>query len=85
MTDIEPLQLELQANGFCVLHDVIPSSACEIIRNSVVRAVEHQREHYPNAPRNIGFTPSIINHDQSFAEYLVHNDLIALVQWASPL
>lgn len=78
--ELEPLQLELQASGFCVLPDVIPSDACEAIRESVIRAVHRQRENYPDAPLNVGFTPSIVNHDQSFVEYLAHDRLLALAE-----
>ena len=80
MNDIAAPELELQTTGFCVLNNVIPSSACAAIRSSLVRTVERQRENYPNAPKNVGFTPSIINHDQSFAEYLANDKLMALVE-----
>ena len=33
-------------------------------------SVARERAGYPGSPKNVGFTPSLINHDQSFAEYL---------------
>ena len=79
-SEIDPLQRELNVSGFCVVPNVIPPAECLGIRNSVLHAVNRQRENYPNAPQNVGFTPSIINHDQSFASYLAHQPLMELLQ-----
>lgn len=80
MSDVsdEQLLLQLQISGFCVLEGVIPEGRCAGIRDSVSAAVQRARSDYPNAPTRVGFTPSIINHDQSFAEHLADERLMAL-------
>ena len=78
--DLEQLRLEFNVSGFCVLPYVIPAVECEAIRDNVTGVVDRQRANYPNAPRKVGFTPSIINHDQSFAEYLAHDELMQFVK-----
>ncbi len=74
----DQLLLQLQISGFCVLEGVVPEGRCSEIRDSVSAAVQRARSDYPNAPTRVGFTPSIINHDQSFAEYLADERLMAL-------
>ncbi|MBP88933.1 MAG: hypothetical protein CMJ64_19830 [Planctomycetaceae bacterium] len=70
---------QLASVGYCILRDLIPSDRCGEIRDSVSAVVREQRQNYSNAPANVGFTPSVINHDQSFAEYLANPRLLALV------
>ena len=79
-SEIDQLLIQLQISGFCVLPHVIPEVDCAAIRDSVARAVHGQRQNYPDAPADVGFTPSIINHDQSFAEYLADDRLLALME-----
>ncbi len=69
---------QIKTDGFCILDSVIPADHCAEVRERVVAAVGRQRKHYPDAPANVGFTPSIINHDQSFAEYLADEMLLGL-------
>ncbi len=71
---------QLQISGFCILPDVVPVYKCEAIRESISCAVQRERENFRNAPAHVGFIPSIINHDQSFAEYLAHDLLLALIE-----
>ena len=66
-------------DGCCILENVIPAVQCAEIRASIVDTVGRQRANYPAAPANVGFTSSIINHDQSFAEYLADDRLLKLV------
>lgn len=77
---IEQLLLRLQISGFCILPNVIPPSRCEVIRDSVSDSVQRERRNYPNAPAHVGFVAGIINHDQSFAEYLAHDKLLRLME-----
>ena len=63
------LSAEIHDRGFCILPDVIPLDQCQQIADSVRGTVERLRESYP-CPENVGFVPGLINHDQSFAEYL---------------
>jgi len=71
---------QLQISGFCVLQDVVPPAECSPIRDSIIRTVQSQRRNYPDAPNNVGFTPSVINHDQTFAAHLADDRLLALIQ-----
>ena len=61
--------IEIRERGFCVLRGVIPESRCEQIAASLSQTVRRLSEQYPS-PNQIGFVPGLINHDQSFAEYL---------------
>ena len=63
------LSAEIYERGFCILPDVIPLDQCQQIADSVRGTVERLRESYPS-PENGGCVPGLINHDQSFAEYL---------------
>lgn len=70
---------QIDAVGYCTLEGIIPEGPCATIRGRVVSAVDQQRGNYSIAPAHVGFTPSIINHDQSFADYLADDTLLALV------
>lgn len=78
-TDLDQLQRQLQLSGFCILPDVVPVNECARIRDDVAHTVERQRRNYPGAPERVGFTPGIINHTQSFAEYLADDTILALL------
>jgi ectoine hydroxylase-related dioxygenase (phytanoyl-CoA dioxygenase family) len=71
---------ELQTNGYCVLPEIVSADRCAEIRERILDVVDRERRGYPGAPRNVGFVPSVINHDQSFAEYLAHPRLISVVR-----
>jgi len=76
---LEQLLFRLHVSGFCILQDVIPADRCAKIRDSLIEAVRQHGGNYPNAPANVGFVPSVINHDRSFAEYLADERLLELV------
>jgi hypothetical protein len=71
---------DLQTNGCCVVPDVIPPDRCTDIRRRIQSVVDRERSGYAGAPTNVGFVPSVINHDQSFAEYLAHPLILSLVR-----
>jgi ectoine hydroxylase-related dioxygenase (phytanoyl-CoA dioxygenase family) len=71
--------LEMKISGYCILKDVVPADSCTGIREHISRIVERERLSHATAPRNVGFVPSIINHDQSFAQYLTDKHLLSLV------
>jgi hypothetical protein len=71
---------ELRSKGHCVLPALIPAERCAEIRQRVLDVVASQRGAYPGAPTNVGFVPGVINHDQSFAEYLAHPRLMSVVR-----
>jgi hypothetical protein len=71
--------LQTRISGFCVVEDVIPDDRCAEIRARLMEVVQRERQSYANAPPNVGFVPSIINHEQSFAEYLADEKLMSLV------
>ena len=71
--------LHLAVNGFCVLDDVIPADRCDEIRARVATAVGREGGAYPS-PDQVGFVPSVINHEQSFAPYLADRRLMALLE-----
>lgn len=78
MTD-PSLLTQMQISGFCILKDVIPAERCAEIRQNLIAAAERSRQDYASAPTNVGFVPSVINHDQSFAPYLADDRLMSLV------
>jgi len=78
-SQLDQLLSQMQISGCCILENVIPIDRCVEIRESVRKTVCRQRQNYSNAPENVGFTPSIINHDQSFAEYLADESLLTLI------
>ena len=80
---IDELAFQLQLSGFCILESLIPADRCTEIRDSVIDTVDREFTRYGTgaqaAERRIGFTPSIINHNQSFAEFLAEDRLLQLV------
>jgi ectoine hydroxylase-related dioxygenase (phytanoyl-CoA dioxygenase family) len=76
---LDQLLLEMRTNGFCILVGIIPEQRCGEIRERLQEAVARERSNYPNAPKNVGFTPSVVNQDQSFVEYLADERLLSLV------
>jgi ectoine hydroxylase-related dioxygenase (phytanoyl-CoA dioxygenase family) len=79
-SQLDDFHRQLAAAGYCILAEVIPTEHLADIRENVSQVVHRQRQNYAGAPANAGFTPSIINHDQSFAEYLADPRLLALVE-----
>ena len=81
---VEPLVCELEQNGFCVLESVIPEGRCREIRDSLVETVDREHQHYETGRRaagqGVGFTPSVINHNQTFADHLADARLLELVR-----
>ena len=71
---------QLQTSGFCIVPDIVPGQNCEVIRESISCTVRRERENFRNAPAHVGFIPSVINYDQSFAEYLAHDLLLVLIR-----
>ncbi len=80
---LEDLYFQVQASGFCVLKNVIPADRCCEIRDRVFDTVQRESARSATgqsaAARGVGFTPSVINHEQSFAEFLADDRLLALV------
>jgi hypothetical protein len=74
----DELLLQVQMSGFCVLKDVIPKAECVTIRQRVLDAVARESANYPDAPKQVGFVPGIINHEQSFAPYLADERMMKL-------
>ncbi len=65
--------------GFCILPDVIPPSRCVAIADSLRQTAHRLRSTY-DCPENIGFVPGVINHDQSFAEFLASPPLLRICE-----
>lgn len=82
MTDaaVKQLLFQMHVSGYCVLEGIVPEDRCAPIRDNVIAAVARERNGYPYAPRNVGFTPSIVNHDQSFVEYFANDRLMTLLE-----
>ena len=70
---------EMREAGFCVLEQIIPEDCCESIRQSVAAAATRAGDRDILSERSISFLPGLINHDQSFADYLAHPQLLELL------
>ncbi|MCH7753097.1 MAG: hypothetical protein IH898_13215 [Planctomycetes bacterium] len=66
----------VRENGFCLVEEVIPEARCAEIRQCLLATLERQRS--STAPKRVGFVPSVINHDQSFAPYLADPRLMKI-------
>ena len=66
--EVNALIDDVRENGYCLIEGVIPEARCEEIRQRLLAVVERHRQ--STAPGRVGFVPSVINHDQSFASYL---------------
>ncbi|MEO2045089.1 MAG: phytanoyl-CoA dioxygenase family protein [Pirellulales bacterium] len=71
---------DVREKGYCLIENVVPEDCCAEIRQRLLKVVEHQRSSI--APERVGFVPSVINHDQSFAPYLAD---LRLMQVATSL
>jgi ectoine hydroxylase-related dioxygenase (phytanoyl-CoA dioxygenase family) len=81
---LDELAFQMQVTGFCIIRDLIPADRCAAIRETVIKAVRDEcaasEVGRSAAERGVGFTPGIINHDQSFAEYLAEERLLQPVE-----
>lgn len=68
----------VRENGFCLIENIIPEDRCADIRERLLAAVE--RYHSSTSPNRVGFIPSVINHDQSFAAYLADPRLMKILK-----
>lgn len=75
----ERLILNMRMNGFAIVENVIPPDRCGAIRESVLAVVEREGDQQTAAEKGVGFVPSVINYDQSFAAYLADKRLMRLV------
>ena len=82
-TSVLDLAFQMRVRGFCVLENVIPVGRCEEIRQNAIETVLREHASYDigraAAEMGIGYVPSVINHNQSFSEYLADDLLLALV------
>ena len=74
---LDDLLRDFELSGYCIVEGVIPADRCGEIRERVLAAVARQR--LSTAPEKVGFVPSVINYEQSFAPYLADERLLALV------
>jgi len=77
MTDLQHHAHALQANGFCLIEQVIPPEACRSLRDRLLAITRSHRKQQPAAMK-VSFVPGVINHDQSFAPYLADERVLAL-------
>ena len=68
---------ELASRGFCQVPGVIPATVCVEIAQRLQDVVSREGSG-SSAPESIGFVPGVINHDQSFADYLAEPRLLKL-------
>lgn len=67
---------QVRDNGYCLVEGVVPEDRCADIRQRLLAVVDcHRRS---SAPERIGFVPSVINHDQSFAPHLADPRLMQI-------
>ena len=75
----DDLLLQMQLRGYCILDQIIPGDRCPELRLRIQQVVERECGSHAS-PTGVGFVPSVINHDQSFAEYLADTRLLELGQ-----
>ncbi len=74
--DTTTLINEVRDSGYCVIEGVVPEDRCVDIRRRLLAVVDcHRRS---SSPGRIGFVPSVINHDQSFANDLANPRLMQI-------
>lgn len=69
----------LQFDGFCIVDGVIPSRACDRIRDRLIEVAQRRRV-AKAASERISFVPTVINYDQSFAPYVADSRIMALAK-----
>ena len=74
--EVSELIDNVRKNGYCLIDGVVPEAQCEEIRQRLLAVVERFRS--STAPERVGFVPSVINHDQSFAPYLADSRLMQI-------
>lgn len=73
---IDTLTDSVREKGFCLVENVVPEERCAEIRERLLAVIDRQRA--PTAPERVGFVPSVINYDQSFAPYLADPRLMKI-------
>ncbi len=76
--NLEDQIAQIREDGFCILEGVIPGEDVDRVRQSVEATVEEHCSKSP--PENVGFVPSLIVHDQSFATYLADERLLGIAE-----
>ena len=69
----------MRLQGFCVLDQIVPADRCAALRKRITSVVQRETDKY-TSPTHVGFLPSVVNHDPSFAEYLADARLLELVR-----
>ena len=68
---------ELHLQGYCILERVIPGERCAELRSRIQQIVQRERGDY-SSPAQVGFVPSVINHEGSFADFLADDRVLEL-------
>ncbi|MBI83652.1 MAG: hypothetical protein CMJ81_10690 [Planctomycetaceae bacterium] len=69
MEKLEQYERQLRSDGFCFAEEVVPSDACDRIRDRLIKVAQRCRAEKTAAER-VSFVPCVINEGQSFAPYL---------------
>ena len=73
------LARQVRENGFCILPDVIPTDEIDRVQRSVLKTAEQFGQHSSFAPSKTISMVGLVNHDQSFVDYLIDKRLTELV------
>lgn len=79
MKDIQEYEHNLRIDGFCIIDQVVPSDACERIRDQLIEVIQRHRIEQ-HAPKHVSFVPGLINYDQSFAPYAADRRVLTLAE-----
>ena len=78
MSVIDEAIHQVKERGCYVLDGGIPEEKCEEIRPGIYDAARSHRRDY--ASDGVTFCPTIINHNQSFAEYITDTRLMGVIE-----
>ena len=76
---LNELLLKMRVEGWCILESVIPPDVVADVRESVLSTVEKIGSRSSFAPSGVQVIAGLINHNQSFAPYLVDEHLVELI------
>ena len=74
----EELANQVREVGYCLIENIIPEDKIELIKTEISDAAHAHSSDY--AAENITHLSGTINYAQSFAEYIAHPRILALVE-----
>ena len=80
VADIDSLVTQVRNDGFCVIPDIIPAAKCDAMQERLTTVALRWRRAEKLRELKTSYVPGLINFDQSCAEYIAAEPVLAVVE-----